>query len=231
MAALSPAYNEIPETRGTPRGKGAVAGGRDLADAEKLGHHQVAPPITAAEARGNSRPVSAHEFQRLAAQGLSQIAAMAWNRRPVTELDRWWPQVKADSFRKCQEPWGGATVDSHTATPLQTDADKYALSVKPQGMDKVSVPEDASQAQFEAAMDRALKQYRPELEKGSHYLGIFHDDDNHRIDIDPVVVVDTVGEVETIGAYSHAVGGAYHFRSGDGFFPPHVDDQGTAVAA
>jgi hypothetical protein len=37
-----------------------------------------------------------------------------------------------------------------------------------------------------------------------------------------VLVVDTAAEVEQIGAYTRAVGGAYHFRSGDGYWPPHV---------
>jgi hypothetical protein len=43
-----------------------------------------------------------------------------------------------------------------------------------------------------------------------------------RIDIDPVTVLDTLQEVETIGAWTHAIGGAYGFASGDGFWPPHV---------
>lgn len=183
----------------------------------------VAAPITADEIgdRGNSRPVIHAEFQSLAAKGRSQLAALN-GRHPVTGLDQHWPEIKAKTYVKVQDPWGGATIDAHTGDALETDADKYAITVKPKSMSTVSVPEQAGEAEFGAAMDRALSSFRGELEKGQRHLGIFHDDYNHRIDIDPVLVVSTLGEVDTIGAYTHAVGGAYHFRSGDGFWPPHV---------
>jgi hypothetical protein len=88
----------------------------------------------------------------------------------------------------------------------------------------MSVPEDASQEQFQAAMNEALVKYRSILEQGSHYLGIFHDDENHRIDIDPVVVTDSRDDAEAIGAYTHNVGGAFRFSDGNGYFPPHIDE-------
>jgi len=28
--------------------------------------------------------------------------------------------------------------------------------------------------------------------------------------------------VEQVGSYTRAIGGAYHFKSGNGFWPPHV---------
>jgi hypothetical protein len=183
---------------------------------------RVAEPITAAEARGDSRPVSHDEFQRLATQGRDQLRVMKRNASPITGLDRNWAAVKEKTYAQVQDSWGGATIDSHTGHALPDGADAYALTVKPQGMGTVSVPEHASRADFEDAMDRALAQFRSELEQQDHYLGIFHDDDNHRIDIDPVVVVNNLHSVETIGAYTHAIGGAYHFKSGDGFWPPHV---------
>lgn len=178
--------------------------------------------ITAAEARGNSRPVSWAEFQHLAAIGNSQLDRMKRDKAPITGLDEHWPEIKAKTYVKVQDPWGGATIDAHTGQALETDADKYALSVKPKGMNTVSVPETASETEFNAAMDRALSSFRPALERRGFHLGIFHDDDNNRIDIDPVAVVGSIAEVETLGAYTHAIGGAYHFRTGDGFWPPHV---------
>jgi len=178
--------------------------------------------ITAAEARGNSRPVSWEEFQHLAAIGNRQLDQMKRDHSPITGLDQHWPEIKAKTYVKVQDPWGGATIDAHTGQALETDADKYALSVKPKGMSTVSVPETASEAEFGAAMDRALSSFRPALERRGFHLGIFHDDDSNRIDIDPVAVVGSLAEVETLGAYTHAIGGAYHFRTGDGFWPPHV---------
>lgn len=178
--------------------------------------------ITADEARGNSRPVSWEEFQHLAAIGNRQLDQMKRDKAPITGLDQHWPEIKAKTYVKVQDPWGGATIDAHTGQALETDADKYALSVKPKGLSTVSVPETASETEFNAAMDRALSSFRPVLERRGFHLGIFHDDDSNRIDIDPVAVVGSIAEVETLGAYTHAIGGAYHFRTGDGYWPPHV---------
>lgn len=227
VGALSKAYNDVPETRGTPRGKAAVpASGRASADQEAIdawrAGHPVAPPITRDEARDGARPVSEAEFQALAREGLNQLGVMAANRKPITGLDRHWDQIKAETHAKVLQSWGGATIDAHTGVALPDGADKYALTVKPHGLKPVSIHENPTEAEFSAAMDRAREQFRGELEKGSHYLGIFHDDDEGRIDIDPVVVVDSLHEVETIGSYTHAIGGAYHFKSGDGFWPPYV---------
>jgi hypothetical protein len=196
------------------RGRWARGGGGTIT-------RQIHPPITEAEARGNSRPVSAEEFQRLAGQGLSRLALLN-TRTGHAGLTQHWDEIKAKTWPKVQESWGGATIDAVTGQPLEDGADRYALTVKPQGMEYVSVPETASQAQFDAAMDEALRRFGSELDKSSRYLGVFHDDDSHRIDIDPTLVVDSIDDVETIGAYTRAIGGAYHFASGDGFWPPHV---------
>jgi hypothetical protein len=180
------------------------------------------PPITAAEARGNSRAVSAEEFQQLADEGRQMIERMKADKAPIDLAGKSFETLKASTFSEVQKPWGGATIDSHTGKPLQSDADAYAISVKPAGLETISVPEAASRPTFDRAMDRGKEAFRVMLEPRQSYLGVFHDDDNHRIDIDPVVVVSTPHEVEAIGAYTHAIGGAYHFKTGDGYFPPHV---------
>lgn len=180
------------------------------------------PHIIESEARGNSRAVSPEEFRQLAREGNSIIDKMKRDKAPATGLEQNWGVVSDHAWNEVRKPWGGATIDAHTGQVLESTADKYALSVKPAKTPKVSVPEDASEKQFRTAMDHALETYRPVLERQSYYLGVFHDDDNHRIDFDPVVVVDTPDEVERIGAYAHSVGGAYHFKTGNGYFPPHV---------
>ncbi len=180
--------------------------------------------ITAAEARGNSRPVTAAEYDAIAASGRDKLEAMKSASSPITSLERAFSSLKTTVYSECQKSWGGMTIDSHTGTPLATDADAYAVTVRPPGQSSVSIPEFASPSQFHTAMDIALQSFRPILEHQSHYLGIFHDDDTHSIDIDPVVVVHSQADAEAIGAYTHAVGGAYHFKSGNGFWPPHVVD-------
>lgn len=215
------------------RTPGAVYGLMDRpgVDPEQLHELQQSPgmpsrrmrrEITADEARGNSRPVSSEEFQHLAAIGNRLLDQRRRDKSPLTGLDRNWAEIKAKTYLAVQDSWGGATIDAHTGQPLATDADQYALSVKPASMHTVSVPETASEAEFSAAMDQALATFRPVLQRRDYHLGVFHDDENNRIDIDPVLVVPTTNEVETIGAYAHSVGGAYHFKTGDGYWPPHV---------
>lgn len=178
--------------------------------------------ITKAEARGDSRPVSYAEFQRLASIGQRQLDAMAANASPTTGLDKNWTQLKAKAYAQILKPWGGATIDSHTGQPLPQGANKYAITVKPQGLSTVSIHEGASAAEFSKAMDLARQRFGSVLEREGHHLGVFHDDENHRIDFDPVIVVTKRSDVDTIGAATHAIGGAYNFSDGNGYWAPHV---------
>lgn len=179
------------------------------------------PPITASEARGNSRPVTAGEFQRLALEGRDRLRAIQSADWSTQGLDANWDELKQTLYAKVQEPWSGATVDPRTGTEVPQGADRYALSITP---DTLSISEHATRAEFDAAMDIARGKYAAELARGGTYLGVFHDDYHARIDIDPVTIVDTPDDAEKIGAYTHAIGGAYHFATGTGHFPPHVRD-------
>lgn len=192
----------------------------------QLGTTAAAPvPITADEARGNSRPVSVQEFHALADQGREMLAQMRQDSAPITGLVSNWDALKNQAWSEVQQSWGGVTIDAHSGEVLPQGADKYALTVKPPGMGSISVPEGATEAEFSRAMDRALVEFRTLLEHAGSYLGVFHDDEHHRIDIDPVTVVGTPEEVEKIGSYTHNIGGAFHFKTGDGFFPPHIAEQ------
>lgn len=232
-AAMSNAKRHLESAHAGPvRAPEGVLYGSALASAPTLTRSPDAGTrrITPDEARGNSRPVSTEEFDRIAMRGRQMVDQMRHDRAPLTGLDQRWDQVKEHAYGEARKPWGGATIDAHTGVALESDADKYALSVKPPGMRSVSVHEGADHDTFHHAMDSALARFRPLLENGRHHLGVFHDDDQKRIDIDPVVVVDTPDEVEAIGAHTHAIGGAYHFRTGDGYFPPHVADEGKRAA-
>ena len=188
-----------------------------------VGNKQGFDEITADEQRGDSRPVSAAEFQRLAGLGQAQLDDFAANSAPIDGLDENWDSIKSQAFDEAQESWGGSTIDARTGEFLPDGADKYALTVKDEGISTVFIPENSSRADFDAAMDQAKERFRPILERQNHYLGVFHDDDLNRIDIDPVTVVNTVEEVHTIGAATRAVGGAYNFADGNGYWPPYVD--------
>lgn len=191
---------------------------------------KVTHPIGDEGARGNSRPVSEAEFHQLAAEGKQRLHAIQHASWSTDGLHASWPQVKEQTWAEVQKSWGGATVDPRTGKALPQGADKFAMSIKPTGLDTTSIPETASREQFSQAMDAALAKYGKQLAKGGSYLGIFHDDDLHRIDIDPVTVLDSLREVETIGAYTHAIGGAYRFSDGNGYWPPHVPS-GASLSA
>jgi hypothetical protein len=75
-------------------------------------------------------------------------------------------------------------------------------------------------------MDQAMERFGgdengPLWMEGAH-LGIFRNEDTGTYDIDPVLVLDSVEEVEQIGAYTHSVGGAYNYADGLGYWPPYV---------
>ena len=183
---------------------------------------KIVEPIGMEGARGNSRAVSHDEFQRLAAEGKQRLHDIQHQKWGTDGLDRNWPQVKERLWHEVQKSWGGATTDPRTGEDLPQGAEKWAMSIKPSGLDTTSVGEHASRADYEQAMDIARTKYHNQLAKGGSYLGVFHDDDLGRIDIDPVTVLDSLREVETIGAYTHAIGGAYKFSDGNGYWPPHV---------
>lgn len=183
---------------------------------------QPPTPITADEARGNSRPVDADEFHAVASQGRDLLNGMASSTQPVAGLMTKLDTIKAAAWSQVQKPDGAATINPWTGEMLPDGADKYALSAKAPGVKAISLPEDISQAGFERALDEAIVKFRPQLEQSNHYLGVFHDDATGRIDIDPVVVVDTAGQAEAVGAYTHNLGGALHLATGTGHFPPHI---------
>jgi hypothetical protein len=180
--------------------------------------------IGAHEARGNSRAVSREEFARIASDGKRILAGMRERATPPKGLTDNLDTLKAFTRHEVLKSWGGATIDAHSGHPLASDANKWAVTVKPVGVDSVKIHENPTPAEWSAAMDEAVQRFGGVLANDQHYLGVFHDDDEGRIDIDPVVVVDSLEDSEAIGAYTHNIGGAYNFADGNGYWPPHVAD-------
>lgn len=180
------------------------------------------PIIHHSEARGNSRPISYEEFQRLAHEGHRRYRDMLANVRGTAGLDANWHGIKQRLYHEILKPWGGATINPETGEALPQGADLYALTARPPGVSPVTLPENPTPEEWHAAMDAARQAYGPLLEREGHHLGVFHDDDLKRVDIDPTIIVDNPHDVETIGAYTRNIGGAYHFATGLGHFPPHV---------
>lgn len=205
---------------------------RDHGLASELGSTGLAPqPITPAEVagfgegEGVSQGVTAAEFFDIAARGRDMLANMADQASPHTGLTENFAALADNAWEQVQQSWGGVTIDAHSGEMLTGNEDKYAVSAKPGGVTTLSIPEHATEAQFRKALDKAVKEFGPLLQRAGHYLGIFHDDASGRIDFDPVVVMDSLHDSHAIGAYTRNVGGAYHFKSGNGYWPPHIAGQ------
>jgi hypothetical protein len=197
-----------------------------VAEARRRGLIEDHPVIGSEGARGDSKPVSYEEFQRLARQGQFILDGLQSRSSAIKGLDDNWEAIKASTHAEALKEWGGATIDAHTGRPVAQGANRWALTIKDKGVDTVSIPQGASREEFDAAMETARKRFRSVLEREGSHLGVFHDDDLKRIDIDPVLVVDTLDDVHTIGAATRAIGGAYNFADGNGYWPPHVAEGG-----
>jgi hypothetical protein len=180
-----------------------------------------ASDLSTSDAR-RSRSVDSAEFQKIAHRGAGKLVNRMDASQEPKGLNKNWDHVVDHAYEASREEWGGTTVHSRTGKPLGTKGNQYALTVRDPGMESVSVKPDAPKEQFAGAMEEARSRYSSILSRKDHHLGVFHDADKGSIDIDPVVVVKNRRDVEDIGAYTRATGGAYHFKSGDGFWPPHV---------
>lgn len=186
-------------------------------------------------AHSSSQPVSHDEFQRQAASGQARLDRMRSNKQDTSAMhapDTWNAMVD-HAYGATREEWGGATYNPSTASAVNFHKpDKFALTVRNPGENPISVHPAASREQFGAAMDQAKHEYGDRLTGQNHYLGVFHDPEAGRIDIDPTVVVGDSSRKgrmdkglqasQEIMAATNALGGAYHFASGDGFWPNHV---------
>lgn len=167
---------------------------------------------------GHGRGVTSAEFQSLANEGQSRLNSFAANSSP----HKLTPSYAAPAYKAASTSWGGITFDAHTGKEIPQGAERYAVTTKPANMKTIEIPENASEAQFSKVFAHALNAFSTELNKQNACIGIFHDDDKHTIDLDPSTVVDSIHDVETIGAATRAVGGAYCFKDGNGYWPPHV---------
>lgn len=174
-----------------------------------------------------SRGVSVAEYDQLARLGAERLATLRQHGTPPTAgIFRGvrWTVVKVNAWLAVRRPWGGLTVDARTAIPVTGEPDRYALTAREPGHDTVRIPIDADRFTFLHAMETARSRFTSELSMECAHLGIFRDDGLGTIDIDPVLVVDTLADAESIAIATRALGGAYRFSDGLGYWPPHVEE-------
>lgn len=203
-----------------------------LADSTALPYPEINPEHLSTPDARRSRQVSPDEFQGFARRGRQRYQELSAG-GSTEGLDKGWSRIKEDAFRKTRQPWGGTTVNAHTGRPLSSKKrpDLYAMTVRDPGDPGISIPSSAKGKQFDRAMEQARKQYGHILGREGHHLGVFHDADKGTVDIDPVYVTPHHKDVEEIGAYTHSVGGAYNFKDGNGYWPPHVRRTTAALGA
>ena len=204
--------------------------------------HEISP-----SGQGRSEAMPASLFQEFAQAGQRRLNDLAAGKpsevfgaqygvyTPPANRDVW-PATKKHAYQASREDWGGGTYNPRTGQAVNFHKpDKHAVTVREQGQEPVAVPHHLSEMQFGEVMDQARRTYRKQLGRRKHFLGVFHDPDAGDVQIDPVVVTgdpsgkhrEEVGELAArqIAAATHSVGGAYHFASGSGKWPPHIAEQ------
>jgi len=171
-----------------------------------------------------TRAVSPEEFALLSDEGRAKLESFRQDSAPPEGLDKNFDALTDQAFKDTREPWGGMTIDARSGKPVDPGKEAYALSVK-NGVASVTIPADSDEATFKKAMKEARERFDNDLRYKQISLGIFHDDDTGQIEFDPVLVVDNLHDVDTIGSYTHAVGGAYGFHDGNGYWPPYVEEK------
>lgn len=114
-------------------------------------------------------------------------------------------------YNEMQKSWGGATVNQDTGAWVPQGLDAYAVATT----DTMSIDENASYSQFAKAYGQAQSQFG-----SSPYIGVFHDDVKHTIDFNGATVVNSKAAVDALYKAGNPVsGGAYHFKTGNGYWP------------
>ena len=120
--------------------------------------------------------------------------------------------IRQIAFKRCQASWGGATFDSLSHQFVADNADLYVFATS----ETIELPEDVEFDKFNAAIDDLLSLRT----NGIGDIGFFHDDAKGTIDLNLVAIVDSREDVDWMYELGYPMpGGAYHFATGDGYWP------------
>lgn len=180
--------------------------------------------LTAGDGSANSPLVTHAQFQAAAGRGEDTVMSAQANASPPINLMTG-PNIDAVNTA-ANSSWGGVTIDSHTGEIVHATDGTDPVSVTMRSSGQQSVVLTTAQASdpgaVMAAMQQAQTQFATQLASQGAALGVFHDDDAHTVQFDPVLVVQGVETARDVGAYTHATGGAYRFSDGNGYWAPHV---------
>jgi len=114
------------------------------------------------------------------------------------------------AFDNCRVSWGGATIRQSDGKFYLDKSDAYAVTTGA----TVELPENVSFTEFYAAVNSVTREF-----PSATYIGVFHDDAKGTIDINPVEILESRAAVDEFALTHTIIGGAYHFATGDGYWP------------
>ncbi len=120
--------------------------------------------------------------------------------------------AKAVAFYETKKSWGGATIGMETLDIVPDGIDAYACAVSEHTID---IPEGPDFLAFSNAFNQAYHDFYGT----TTFLGVFHDDEKHIIEFDAVEIVATTADVDKLNETRPVHGGAYHFKTGNGYWP------------
>ncbi len=119
--------------------------------------------------------------------------------------------AKAVAFYETKKSWGGATIGMLTFDIVPDGIDAYACA----DGETITIPEGPDYLAFSNAFNQAYHDFCGM----TTFLGVFHDDEKHTIEFDAVEIVGTTDEVDALNRTRPVIGGAYNFKTGNGYWP------------
>lgn len=124
-----------------------------------------------------------------------------------------------EAYDHTRAAWDGVTIDLGAMQTVRRSTG-YAVST---GGDVHTgyhrdLPEGASLPEFLKAICEVAR-HTPD----GQYLGVFHDSELPRIDIDTVYLTESRDDAIAVGVAAHSTGGAYDFATGNALWIPHLE--------
>jgi hypothetical protein len=171
------------------------------------------------------RHVSLDEAAALRARGARIMADAAGAKSSIEPMVSNWNAVVDDLHSAVQPAWGGATFNPRTGARITPAEGRFVSAV---GNTVSLTPAEARDPRkYRAALERFVDANREALQQDRHVIGVFHDEELGRVDIDLAVLTHELEDAEGIQLALQRPGGAYDFDTGNGVYAPVVKHAGA----
>jgi hypothetical protein len=121
-----------------------------------------------------------------------------------------------------REPWGGLTID---LVAVQAVSPRAGYAVSTGGDVRTGYHKSVSPAAGFPEFVQALFEVASRTPQGQYLgVGLLHDADLNRIDIDTVYLTDDREKAIAVGVAAHSTGGIYDFATGRAIWVPHLKE-------